>query len=445
MKALALQTSFTFFLGSLLPASLHAESVGPITESPLEAFVKKAEPAFAWSITERKENGGFTSLSVKLTSQTWQGKPWQHDVRIFRPKPCLHPSSAILFINGGSNGREPNQGIEAASVALAGMSGMPVVAVFQVPNQPLLGGKYEDELIAATWLKYLDTEDATWPLLFPMVKSAVQTMNAADALSRKEFGQPIESFVVTGASKRGWTSWLSAAAVDRVVGIAPMVIDTLNFRKQMRDQKEKWGDFSEQIADYTEAGLINLENETPREKQLRVMMDPYEYRDQIDVPKLLIHGSNDRYWRCDAMDNYWPDLTSPKNVLTIANAGHSLEGGHLRVTAAIANFAQRCVDGRRLPEVDWSVELEKDERFLVFEAIADQPVSKFTFWVASSPSRDFRDAKFEARTPTAKRADRAKLRVDVPTGRHVAVFADLTFGSLLTSFDLSTGIAQPNF
>lgn len=41
-----------------------------------------------------------------------------------------------------------------------------------------------------------------------------------------------EKFVVSGISKRGWTTWL-LGAVDRtrVVAIAPIVFDIVNFRQ----------------------------------------------------------------------------------------------------------------------------------------------------------------------------------------------------------------------
>lgn len=40
----------------------------------------------------------------------------------------------------------------------------------------------------------------------------------------------VEKFLVSGASKRGWTAWLVGGVDDRVVAIAPIVMDMLNFQ-----------------------------------------------------------------------------------------------------------------------------------------------------------------------------------------------------------------------
>src|SRR5205085_4291061 len=110
--------------------------------------------------------------------------------------------------------------------------------------------------------EFLKTGDTTWPLLAPMAKSAVRAMDATQEATKKEWGLDIATFTITGASKRGWTTWLTGAVDDRAIAIAPMVIDMLNMSPHTKLQKESFGGkSSEQIDDYN--GLDEQIN-TPR-------------------------------------------------------------------------------------------------------------------------------------------------------------------------------------
>jgi len=157
-----------------------------------------------------------------------------------------------------------------------------------------------------------------------MVKSAVKAMDAAQAFA-KEKDKPITRFVVTGASKRGWTTWLTGASDPRVKAIAPMVIPTLNLDAQNKHQLENFGGkFSEQIQDYTDRGLIGSESK-PNAKELLAMVDPYTYRNRLRLPKFQINGTNDPYWTLDSLNLYWDELVGPKWVVYLPNAGHGLD------------------------------------------------------------------------------------------------------------------------
>jgi len=151
----------------------------------------------------------------------------------------------------------------------------PVAFLYHVPNQPLLEGNLrEDDLIAETFVRYLKTKDENWPLLFPMVKSVVKAMDVLQAFGKKEWSEPIDQFIVAGASKRGWTTWLTAAVDQRIKAIAPVVIDTLNMRAQMPRQLQAFGDYSSRLTPYSNRGLLPIP-ETPEGERLLSMVDPW--------------------------------------------------------------------------------------------------------------------------------------------------------------------------
>src|SRR5262249_41442051 len=160
-------------------------------------------------------------------------------------------------------------------------------------------------LVVYTWLKYLETGDSSWPLHFPMAKAVLKAMDAIQEFGRQAGAPPVTSFLVHGASKRGWTTWLAGASRDsRIKAIGPMGIDVLYVRKQAPPQLEACGKPSEQVKDYTLAG-IQQKLETPEGQGLMELEDPYSYRDRLTLPKLLILGTNDRYWSQDSLNLYW--------------------------------------------------------------------------------------------------------------------------------------------
>lgn len=382
----------------ILIATLLAAGAARMTAGALEAYVGTPDPCFNWKRCEQKPIKDWGTLThLELVSQTWRGQFWSHHLLVLRPDTVRNPDIALLFVTGGSY-NAPNEKELGMFRTWAERAGAVVAVLNKVPNQPLYDGRSEDALIAFTFDQYIRSGDPSWPLLFPMVKSAVRALDTLEQFAVSEWGQTLKRFVVSGASKRGWTTWLTAAADARVVAIAPMVIDMLNMKAQLEWADQVYGKQSDEISDYTQLGL-HLQMDDPPMVRLRGWVDPYSYRARYTLPKLILLGTNDPYWTVDALRHYWSELPEPKLVSQTPNAGHDLGDGQQAI-AALAAFYQMIADGETPPSLHW--ELTNSASGATLSVRASQAVERFLLWTADSKDRDFRNDRWtsEPLTPT---------------------------------------------
>jgi PhoPQ-activated pathogenicity-related protein len=410
----------------LLGAGLLLALFAPAVRADLAEYVKKPEPKFAWKLKDKKAIPDGTVYDLELTSQVWHDIPWTHQLQVYQPKEVDPQATMLVYVTGG----KASPATLLYGLLLATKVKAPVAILYDIPNQPLLGDKKEDALIAETFCRYLDDKDDTWPLLFPMVKSVVKTMDALEAFAKDEWKQGIKGFLITGASKRGWTTWLTAAVDPRVVAIAPMVIDTLNMQVQMKHQLEAFGKYSDQIKDYTERGLVPLPK-GPEAKHLWEMVDPYFYRDKIKVAKLLVFGNNDPYWTTDALNLYWDELKGDKYIVYVPNAGHDLKQAGMplleersRAVNALTAFARYQMTGKPMPKLTWKNDDDGDKLRLVMTA--DPAPKSARVWTATTPTRDFRKAKWtDQEVKLAK--DKITGEATAPKAGCLAFYLDLEY------------------
>jgi PhoPQ-activated pathogenicity-related protein len=271
-----------------------------------------------------------------------------------------------------------------------------------------------------------------------MAKSAVKAMDCVQEWARKEAKAVPTKFVVAGASKRGWTTWLTGASDPRVLAIAPMVIDTLNMKAQKAHSLEVWGKFSEQIDDYTSRGLTEKFDD-PEGKKLWQMVDPYAYLDRLTLPKFLINGANDRYWTLDALNIYWDDLKGPKSVVYLPNAGHNLAVNRDYALNGIGAFFRHNVSKRPWPQLTWEHSDAGDDLRLRVSSTPEPKSAKV--WVAKSDTRDFRESKWEP-TPMLMTGPTARVEVPRPEKGFIAIMGDIEYEADGIPFHLSTQIRQ---
>jgi PhoPQ-activated pathogenicity-related protein len=373
----------------------------------LTDYVSRPDDSFTWKKTDQREADSLHIVRLECTSQTWRGQAWHHQLLLARPAQLRNPDIAFLSINGDGD-VEHQLGLLRT---LAERAGAIAAVINDIPNQPLYDGRKEDELIAYTFEQFLESGDTTWPLLFPMVKSAVKGMDAVQAEAQQDFGQNIARFVVGGASKRGWTTWLTAAVDGRVKAIAPMVIDMLNMKAQARWAQQMYGAQSKEINAYTKLHLTERMDE-PRMVELRSWVDPYSYRARYTMPKLLLLGTDDPYWVVDSLRHYWNDLPDPKLVFQTPNAGHDLAGGREAIPV-LAAFFQMIADHETPPRMVWQYASSSPDSASV-EVSLSKPAQAFQLWTATSTNRDFRASKWSSVELTSASGTHVTAKVERP-------------------------------
>jgi PhoPQ-activated pathogenicity-related protein len=415
----------------------------PAPPTDLVDYVTKKDDSFSWKLADAQKSDAGTVYEIDLVSQTWHDIKWDHKLQVFVPRDAKPQATMVLWNQGGT----PNLLSGAMGLKIAERVKAPVAFLFGVPKQPLFEGKKEDALIAETFVQYLETKDGTWPLLFPMVKSVVRAMDALQQFAKKEWDYEVKSFVVTGASKRGWTAWLTGATGDnRVKAIAPIVIDTLNLPLQMKNQVNAFGKPSEMIKDYTARKLIPMPD-TPEAQKLWKMVDPWVYREKLTMPKLIINGANDPYWPLDALNSYWDDLKGDKWVLYVPNAGHDLrelgkDGKRellpMRAIDTLSAFARCMIFDKPMPKVSWKYSESGGDGGVKVEVSAEGTATSQRFWTAEADTRDFRKSFWKDNGSGGSKPGTFAYGIKQPAEGDRAGFVETEFELDGLKFNLST-------
>jgi PhoPQ-activated pathogenicity-related protein len=402
----------------------------PITpETALQSYLKTPDPSFKWEIRNKQKGEGISYYQIIFTSQTWRGIVWKHELTMLIPDTVGY-SDALLFITGGSlkNG-EPNvhefsENLTQSLGKIAITNKSVVALLWQVPNQPLYNDLTEDALISFTLHNYQNEHDFTWPLLFPMVKSAIRAMDVVQEFSTRELKNGIEHFIVSGASKRGWTSWLTGANDTRVKAIGPMVIDVLNMPVNIDYQKKVWGDYSVEIQDYVDLGIAQ-QLTTEGGSDLVKMVDPYSYRRTLTMPKMIFMGTNDPYWPVDAVKNYIDSIPGDNHICYTPNAAHDL-GDKVKALTTLNAFIGFTVKGEKYPVCNYSVSESGNKIILKVESTPDCCLDAI-LWSSASSDQDFRNETWA--DSTLNPADKSNITVEIkkPVSGFRAFYIDLKY------------------
>jgi PhoPQ-activated pathogenicity-related protein len=361
----------------------------------LDRYVAAPDSSFRYSEVRTLSLAGLTAYQLDMVSQTWltaaevDRPEWHHWVTIFKPNQ-LSTTTALLFINGGSNSATPPA--PDATLQVAALStGAIVVDLGQVPNQPLkFAGesrtRSEDAIIAYSWDRYLRTGVENWPARLPMTKAAVRAMDAVtEYLAKLPSGAvTVKNFIVAGGSKRGWTTWSVAEVDPRVIAVAPIVIDTLNVAEVFQHQYQAYGFWAPAVQDYVDMGIMPWFG-TPQMEALMDIEDPYRYRGRLALPSYAICSTGDQFFPPDSPRFYFGDLAGEKYLRFVPNTDHSMNS--LEALTNLAAWVRAVTQNTPRPRFYWTA--DRAAGTLTVRTI-DTPL-QVNLWQAANPkARDFR-------------------------------------------------------
>ncbi|SHJ29616.1 PhoPQ-activated pathogenicity-related family protein [Pseudozobellia thermophila] len=410
---------------------LKSENVPEVTpETALENYLDTEDGAYEWTVKDSFDLDGTMAYDLLLTSQKWREHTWKHQLTILVPDNVSY-DGALLFITGGSvKDGEPkwkslDKDDKVAPMALMAAKNKAIAAIIrQVPMQPLYEGDLvEDQLISFTLHNFKKDKDYTWPLLFPMVKSAVRAMDAVQEFS-KGIDKEVNRFTVTGASKRGWTTWLTGASDQRVEAIAPMVIDVLNMPVSLDYHIEAWNEYSVQINDYIKLEIPQTVNSEDGQA-LTQMIDPYSYRADLTMPKIIFIGTNDEYWPVDAIKNYIDDIPGENYIHYTPNAGHNLDGGE-RALKALSGFWGQTLAKKPYDDLTYNLQFDDSTATLSVGSKTDNLVSAF-LWSTNSTDRDFRDEEWKSIPLKPSDDGTVTQKIRFPDAGYKAFYIDMEY------------------
>ncbi|WP_434628103.1 PhoPQ-activated protein PqaA family protein [Chromobacterium sp. CV08] len=382
----------------LLPAAAPAQTDPQTVPQYLKQAKASQRPA---KLLGESEEGGVKVSSYGFVSQRWPGEGstllsdaplWEHELKLALPPGRKPGSPVLLYISGGINHAEKGAQPPRDPLPLAELArglGIAVAELYYAPNQNLkLDGQpagREDALVAYSWRKSVDQPEADRfsSLHLPMTQAATAAMDAIQASL-----PDASAFVLSGGSKRGWTSWLAGLNDSRVQAIVPVVADFWNVRANFTHVYNSYGkQWPVALRDYENNRITDdvLEGSPGFDALLR-FEDVVNYpQAMVGLKKYLVSASGDDFAVPDSAWSYLPALTGPMQLRYLPNQSHYV--GSRQVAEALRQFMGRWLAGKTMPEA----RVEGDERSGRVSVSTREPVSRARLWLARNPdSRDFR-------------------------------------------------------
>ncbi|MBK8503201.1 MAG: PhoPQ-activated pathogenicity-like protein PqaA type [Saprospiraceae bacterium] len=434
-----LALSYTLFF----TACRQTPAISQATEvslSPLESYIASRDKSVQFEILDTITGKGYQTYILKFVSQEWLTKAevkdpiWWHWLTVNVPD-SLQSHTGMLFIGGGN--RDPSQPQQAGEsfVEMATTTYSIVAELHNVPNQPLefvnddFGPREEDEIISYGWCKFLEggakDEDIRWLARLPMTMASVRAMDVLEAFSKVSASKPVDQFVVAGASKRGWATWTTGLADDRVVAIAPIVIDMLNVVPSFEHHWNAYGRWAPAVNDYVREGIMEWQG-SKEYARLISLTEPYSFIDRLVLPKCIINATGDQFFLPDSWQFYWNQLVGEKHLRYVPNSEHSMR--ETDAWSTLLTFYHMIVEETPRPDFDWEVKngtihIQTHPNFIP---------QQMTLWQAHNPeARNFQvdsiGRTYQSTPIEIKASAEYQIKIETPAKGWTAFFVELTF------------------
>jgi len=409
----------------------------------LKEYVDLEDGAYSWSDTGHRlrvepaasGRGGWTGYYLNLTSQQWLTPElvsrsfWWHTLVVIVPDNLTTTDTTIMWMTDGNNEDDFAPDLSDYNMLVAGeiaaANGLVAAALFQVPNQPIVyaedpdqSRRTEDSSIAFTWWRMATepTTDPSYILQLPMAKAGVKALDTIENfLTSDEAPDEIQTLdlapthhIVTGASKRGWATWLVGAVDPRVMAIVPVVMDELNFLDNIKHHYRSLGGWSFALESYWKMNLTLYFND-PVLETLFDIIDPFQYKDMLKLPKLVCNSADDEFFLPDNIRYWWDEMPLYQQMnrfITLPFSEHTTIPGTLELLGAIntwlreilganarlgsrpapLSIEERNEDSARLmeaadvPQYNWTISATGEE----ITVMADRKPLKVNMWHSST-------------------------------------------------------------
>eukprot|EP01084_Bolivina_argentea_P007444 13970_1 len=395
---------------------------GQTYDTPLDTYVNAADPTYKYVDTGIKTSGTniagrWTAYLLNMTSQTWLNetyvnKPvWWHWLWVIIPDEVRHTDWGTVVVTGNKNSAQwPNKNEEYFRCAqyVATHTKTILSVLYYIPNEPLIfyndpkhKSRSEDAIIAFGWNQYLQlyNEDINneyrynWLVLFPMTKAVVKAMDTmTDYLSSNKFNNKynIQRFGIAGASKRGWTTWLTAAVDKRVEVFIPMVFDMENMHRSLHHMWKAYGGWTFAFEDYYDENITQY-LDTDGFLSIMNATDPIMFFDRYAGKyKMPIDAVNDEFFMTDDEYYWWNEFPEPRWFQMNPDAEHSLITAIEELVPTLSTFTTLYLEDYPMPTIEWQVDNITGNISISFKGNTSQIVEAVV-WHGRSCSTHMRD------------------------------------------------------